>query len=367
MPTINPESNLFGLDYRAEAARLGPPPAPMIDAHTHINGGRCAEVYARAREVFGVVRTWSMTALDLLDPVRKSLGDSVSFIAVPRFSDPDRKHAFTQGFLDDLTHWSREGVRVCKFWTAPRGRDIGRTVGDASLVTFDSPWRRRHMERAAELGMMFMAHVADPDTWFKTKYADASVYGTKASHYEPVEKLLDEFRLPWLLAHMGGWPEDLGFLTGLLSRHDNLFLDTSATKWMVRELSKHPREEVVGFVSRFKDRLLFGSDIVALDDHVQTAKSSAFAGGDKSRQASSDAEAFDLYASRYWALRTLWETGFDGPSPIADGDLKMVDPDRHTDESSPRLCGKALPADLLRALYHDNATRVLDGWAGKRA
>ena len=36
--------------------------------------------------------------------------------------------------------------------------------------------------------------------------------------------------------------------------------------------------------------------------------------------------SFDLFASRYWALRTLLETSYDGPSPIVDPDLPLVDP-----------------------------------------
>lgn len=362
MPRRNPESNLFELDYREEARRLGEPPTPIIDAHAHIHGVRAPAVYDDARRCFGVVRTYSMSAIEEVQAVRAALGDSVRFIAMPRFTDPDRLAAFTTGFLNDLPRWHSEGARICKFWTAPRGRDIGRALADPTLLTFDSPWRRRHMDKAAELGMMFMAHVADPDTWFKTKYRDSAVYGTKASHYEPVEALLDHYRLPWILAHMGGWPENLAFLSGLLSRHDNLYLDTSATRWMVRELSRHPRDEFIAFVTRFKDRLLFGSDIVTIDDHLGAEKTSPIAAGEKARQASSDEEAFDLYASRYYALRTLWETDHDAPSPIADPDLKMVEPDRFTDESSPTLRGHRVPADILRAIYTDNAHRVLDAW-----
>ena len=35
-------SNRLGLDYRAEAKRLGPPVVPIIDAHAHINGPNAA-------------------------------------------------------------------------------------------------------------------------------------------------------------------------------------------------------------------------------------------------------------------------------------------------------------------------------------
>src|SRR5690606_38233557 len=116
--------------------------------------------------------------------------------------------------------------------------------------------------------MIFMVHVADPDTWFATKYADASIYGTKRQQYEPLEALLDRFTQPWIAAHMGGWPEDLALLTDLLNRHDNLYLDTSATKWIVREVSKHSRDELIAFLTRFKGRIMFGSDIVTADDHL---------------------------------------------------------------------------------------------------
>jgi hypothetical protein len=366
VPTINPESNLRGLDYRAEAAGLGPPATPIIDVHTHINGHRAPLVYKQVREAFGVTMTYSMSNLDYVDSVRAALGDTVRFIAMPRFTAPDRIHAFTQGFLDDLKVWHGLGCRMCKWWTAPRGIELGAAVGDPNLLTFKNPWRRRQMDRATELGMMFMAHIADPDTWFATKYKDASVYGTKASHYEPVERLLDEYTQPWVLAHMGGWPEDLVFLAGLLDRHPNLHLDTSATKWIVRELSKHPLGEVRRFVERFKARLLFGSDIVTLDDHLGSEKLSTFAGGEKARQASSEQEAFDLYAGRYLALRTLWETNYDGDGFFADGDLNMVDPARHEKNTPARLVGQSLPPELLTALYHDNAARVVGGWWDSR-
>src|SRR5437762_2817682 len=74
------------------------------------------------------------------------------------------------------------------------------------VVPLDSEWRVGAAELAQSLGMMFMTHVADPDTWFKTKYADASKYRAKPEHYKPLEKMLDRFSAPWIGAHMGGWP-----------------------------------------------------------------------------------------------------------------------------------------------------------------
>jgi hypothetical protein len=212
------------------------------------------------------------------------------------------------------------------------------------------------MKMVADLGMTFMTHIGDPDTWFSTKYSNSKKYGTKAEQYDDLEEVLDRFPGPWIAAHMGGYPENLNFLSKLLERHSNLHLDCSATKWMVRELSKHEPVDLRAFFVRWKGRLLFGSDIVTTDAHV-SPESGALEIGAKAANAE---EAYDLYASRYWAFRTLLETDYDGPSPIADPDLNLVEPERFTPLDSPRLRGARLPEDALKELYHDAARRLLE-------
>lgn len=346
-------SNLLSMDYRAEAARFAPLPYPIVDAHAHVNGERAAALLREAMDLYGVGEIWSMTALEQVAAVRPVLGNRLKLIAMPDFTSKDRRHAHGDGFLARIEGYHRAGARICKFWAAPRITDFAIELGDPSMFRLDAPARMRAMELAQSLGMAFMTHVADPDTWFATRYRDAGVYGTKASHYLPLERLLDRFGVPWIAAHLGGWPEDLGFLTGLLDRHPNLHLDASATKWMVREVSRHDREAVLDFLHRFQGRILFGSDIVTTDDHLAPAEGKS----EMAAKASAPEDAFDLYASRYWALRTLWETDHVGPSPIADPDLAMVHPDRHGPLDAPLLRGKRLPAPLLRSLYVDAAAR----------
>jgi len=349
-------ANRFRLDYRDEAERMGPPPAPILDVHSHINGDRASAIYREARDRFGVSLTWSMSRLDEAPAVVKNLGDTIRFIAVPNFMSENRRHAHTEGYLDDIKRWNGEfGARVVKFWCAPRGVDYAEEAGDPAILRLDGPWRRKQMELASDLGMMFMAHIADPDTWFRTKYKDAQRYGSKAEQYLPLEKLGAEFTQPWIIAHMGGWPEDLDFLDGLLTRRDNFYLDASATKWIVREISKHPRQKVYAFMEKWKGRILFGSDIVTMDAHL-----SADAGYRGMGELSNSAEdAFDLYASRYWALRKLWESDYVGESPITDPDLMLVEPERFDAMSAPRLAGKSLPPALLKIFYHDAAAKLL--------
>lgn len=353
--TINP-SNRLRLDYEAEAARMPAPVTPIIDAHTHINGEKAARIYQHAAKLYGIGLTYSMTQLEQVPAMRAIFADTMRFIAVPDWAAQDKKHAMGAGFVERIRGFHAQGCRICKFWAAPRGIEMGMKFGDPAMMRLDSPQRIEAMKVAADLGMIFMAHVGDPDTWFATKYTDASIYRTKRQQYEPLEMLLDRFKQPWIAAHMGGSPEDLQFLAGLLDRHPNLYIDTSAAKWMIRELSRQPRREIVDFLTRFRGRVMFGSDIVTMDEHLATAEKKL----EMAAKADSVEGAFDLYASRYWALRKMWETDVRIESPIADPDLKMVDPTNHDDMSAPMLVGAQLPRDLLQSLYHDAARDLLE-------
>jgi hypothetical protein len=66
----------------------------------------------------------------------------------------------------------------------------------------------------------------------------------------------------------------------------------------------------------------------------------------------------DLYASRFWAMRTLYETDYDGPSPIVDPDLSLIDPSQPR-ESTATLRGIKLDPAALQSLYHDTTVKVL--------
>ncbi len=359
-------ANRFGVDYALEAQKLGTPVCPIIDAHAHINGIGAAQVYRRVCDLFGVERVYSQTQLAQASAVKEIMGDRISFVAIPEYMHRDKKWAFTEGFVENLDEWHSYGARMVKFWGAPRLRDYVDTleIDPSEIIGFDSAWRMRVAERAIDLGMMLMVHVADPDTWFQTMYKDASRYGTKRSQYESLERLLERTGAPCLAAHMGGWPEDLEFLSGLLDRHPKLILDTSATKWMIREISRHPRTELIGFLERYRGRILFGSDIVTSDEHLSSTDPEAPSFGNQ--LANTEAEAFDLYASRYWALRTKYETGYRGESNIADPDLKMVDPGRFDEMSAPALHGFGLDLDDLVMLYRTACEQTLDAWYAGR-
>lgn len=325
------DANRLGLDYQHEAAML-PWKMPIIDAHTHIWGIEAARDYFRIAKWFGVTQTWSQTPLKDVPEIAAEFGDRIHFVAVPDYSQKDDPATFTTKWFSDIEKFAELGSKMIKFWSAPRGRDIHPSM------TLDSPERAHAMKLAHAAGMMFMVHISDPDTWFASHYKDSRKYGTKADQYIALERLLDQYGdVTWLAAHMGGHPEDLSHLQKLLDRHPNLYLDTSATKWMVRELSKHG-QALTDFIRQNSGRILWGTDIVA--------------------QAGAKGIGDDLYASRFWAMRALFETDYDGPSPIVDPDLSLLNPDLPK-ESTAMLRGIKLDPTTLQALYHDTTAKVL--------
>lgn len=348
-------SNRLNINYQEEAKKFSPIPGGIIDIHSHIQGAIAAKLYASAADHYGVNLTYSMTPVHELETVRQNLGERIRFIAIPTFGTADPIAAFGRDFIRDLAVFKSYGARIAKIWNAPRIYDHSGEPFSSNPFRIDSPLRIDAMKAAVDHGMIFMAHIADPDTWFATKYRDSKKYGTKLEQYELFESILGRFNTPWIAAHMGGYPEDLNFLSGLLTRNSNLYLDCSATKWIVRELSKHEPKQVREFFARWRGRLLFGSDIVARESHVSEAHNAS----EMDAKASNADEAYELYASRYWALRTLLESAYHDESPIADPDLHMVDNEKHTPLDAPSLRGFSLDNETLLDLYRNAAVSLL--------
>ena len=247
------------------------------------------------------------------------MGAIAKFIAVPRW--PDTPADFIGDYLMRVEAFYNIGSRLVKFHAAP-GTMIMRGL------RLDSPKYKPVFEEIAARKMAIMTHIGDPDTWYHGKYAADAKFGTRDDHYKMWESVMAQYPdVPWVGAHMGGNPEDLGRLQGLLDRYPNLMLDCSATRWMAREISAR-RDAARDFFIHNRSRILFGSDQVSTDDR-----------------------GFDFLASRFWVHRKLWETAYIGGNPILDPDLPA--------DQQPMLRGLALPDVVLQKLYHDNATKFL--------
>jgi hypothetical protein len=312
------EFNRLGLDYDA-----GLPDAacgrPVIDCHSHLLAARHADDWFAAADRFGIDHTITMTPLEeVIGLLRSRFADRLTFIATP---------AWQPGAYDASTFWPRVegyrnlGSRVVKFHLAPG------TMQKSGLF-LGSDRLRDYVDRTAERGMIVMTHIGDPQAWYDDpdRYGgDPDFWGTRERHYDAWEALLDRTRgHPWWGAHLGGWPENLDRLRHLLTTYPDLMLDLSATRWMVREVSLQ-RDAMRDFVIAFQDRLMWGSD-----------------------QVSGEGRGFDFFASRWWCHRKLWESDYDGESPIYD---PAIEP--------PILRGLDLPAGVLEKLYRTNVRTLL--------
>jgi hypothetical protein len=329
------EHNVTGIDYQdCRHFRYAGP--PIVDIHAHVMRPRNfdkpdvvvednveqARAMLDVAEEFNVGRTYSMCPVEDIPQLREAFGDRLGFngpISKKRDEPDDVAYRLLDRFLE-------AGVEIIKFWAAPRGRERGLLV--------DAPWRIEAARRARSAGIrIVMVHVADPDVWFEKVYTDAARYGTKADQYVGLERMLEMFPdLTWIAAHMGGDPEHPDHLEALLERYPNLHIDTSATKWQVREVSAH-RDAIRSLICRHPTRFLFGSDLVTRP-----------------------ALPREHYVSRYWCQRTLWESSWEGPSPIQDPDFT---PPPDGAATTPMLRGVDLPPDVLEAVYRTNALRLL--------
>ena len=335
-----PEYNVTGIDFgeRSHLTYRG----PIIDFHAHVMVTRPsdppagpplgegpgasidqAETMLRIGTEFGIVQTISMCLTDDIAPLRAKLGDRLGFngpIMKKKITDPD------DAAYELLDRYLELGVKIIKYWSAPRGVERGLFV--------DAPWRIECTKRARAAGVrLVMVHVADPDNWFRTVYTDSAKFGTKADQYVRLEKMLNLFPdMIWIGAHMAGDPEHPEHLEALLEKYPHFYIDTSATKWQVREVSPR-RDAIHDLVCRYPDRFLVGTDLVTRHGLVP-----------------------EHYVSRYWCQRTLWESRWEGRSPIADPDYAHAD----AEPATPMLRGVGLPTEVLEKVYYGNAAKLLN-------
>lgn len=307
---------------RARAEGFSRPPrrktdGPIVDIHTHAWAPEAADPLFEAARLYGIGK------LGLIAPLEEGLElqrrypetSIISWINWDHADDPDKFAAVNRRIVRDA---AAAGARLIKMWFAPRFYDRSDLrMNDARLDPV--------FEEISRQGLGVLVHVADPDKWFQRVYTDVKKYGTKAEQYKQLTDRLEKHPdIPILVAHMGGNPEHLDQLGALLDRYPNMYVDTSATRWIVRELGRQP-EAARAFFAKYKDRILFGTDQVAIKDPEE-----------------------HRYTSRYWIHQLFWETDAVCPLPIDDPDA----------DGEPLLQGIDLPADVLEWIYWKNAERV---------
>ena len=216
-------------------------------------------------------------------------------------------------------------------------KDLGLSVRDErdELLLMDDSRLAPLWAAAGELGLPVLVHTGDPAAFFlpvdrhNERFEELLRNPGFSLHGKPVPRLgrlLDAFEATALAhpettfigAHVAGAAEDLNWAQGVLDRCDNVMVDLAAR---IAELGRQPRA-ARKLVVAHPDRVLFGTDVFpprveeyriwfrfleTADEHF--AYSSA-----------------EVPPSGRWAISAL-----------------------------------DLPADVLRAVYRDNARRVISG------
>lgn len=312
----------------AELSDITPPPSkvscPIFDFHVHAFNMPETDHLLRSMEYYGIEKGLIITNSEDLPVLRERLADRFVFCLPLDFSRSPKSKAFIEANLALISSAPKNRVSAIKFWFQPRAMARHRLkISDRRLQPL--------FDAISENNLLTMVHIADPDIWYAKYYADPGVYGTKDQHFRQLETFLSRnVDLPVVCAHLGGDPEHLDRVSRLLETYPNLFLDTAATKWMTRELSRKV-EESRRFFMRYLERILFGTDNYVLPE--------------------TDLRHFSL---RYYVHRMFWETDTVFPSPIEDPDA----------EGPVRLTGLNLPEDVLRRLYCENARSLLSRCGG---
>jgi predicted TIM-barrel fold metal-dependent hydrolase len=201
-----------------------------------------------------------------------------------------------------------------------------------ALVAVDDPRLDPLWGAAGDLGLPVMIHVADPVAFFDPIDEHNERWEELGNHpdwsfpsppFPPFLSILNALanvvaRHPTTIfigAHVGCYAENLKWVSDLLTRCPNFYIDFSAR---LGELGRQPYTARRFFIQH-ADRILFGAD------------------------SGPDLESYHLY------YRFL-ETG-DEYFNYNTGEIPQ--------QGRWHVCGLYLPADVLKKIYYDNAQRVL--------
>ncbi len=320
------------------------PRFPVIDAHNHLGetfGG--GWVNWPAADLLAVL---DQAGVRLLVDLDGGWGESILDRHLEHFkaAAPDR---FVHCAGVDWSQWPHQGDRFGE-WAARRlqaqaergagglkiWKGLGLQVRDADdrLVPVDDPRLDPIWEAAGELDLPVIIHVADPVAFFDPLdernerreelqahpdwHVPSPPHPTFLSIVEALARVvLRHPRTTFIGAHVGCYAENLAWVSELLERAPNFYVDIAAR---IAELGRQPYT-ARRFFLRHADRILFGTDLPA---------------------------SVPMYQIYYRFLETddeYFEYGLSDPP----------------DQGRWRIYGLFLPDDVLEKVYFRNAERVI--------
>ncbi|MGH9753033.1 MAG: amidohydrolase family protein [Blastocatellia bacterium] len=305
---------------------------PAIDYHNHLDAQAPDEVL-RVMDDCDIERVVNITmrvgeeALEMIDRWRNFAPDRFATIGWMDWSDLGKPDFFFKRAVERLERLVERGACGIKIW-----KDLGLTLRDGAgeLLRVDDERLAPLFEKAAELNAPVMFHTADPDAFFlpidrfNERYEELAAHpdwGFHGSHFSKDELLAQRDRVferhpktVFVAAHVAEKAENLAYVSALLDKHPNLYIDIGAR---IAELGRQPYTAREFFI-RHAGRILFGTDLVP------------------------DVEMYRLH---FRFLETADEY-FDYPSHASR-------------QGRWRIYGLHLPDEVLWKVYRENALRLL--------
>ena len=298
---------------------------PIFDAHTHVIDIDALKLLVQVEDEFGIDKAMTIVHGDSIREYEEAFPGR--FIYARYFSGWT---LFTEGpkqAIEDVRTLRERGYGMAKMHFAPFWSD--RLADIKHVPPIDSHDFDVLFDVLMDEDIPVLVHIADPDTYFATRYTDTKMYGTKEDHISEFENRLHRSKdLRFQAAHFAAQPEPhrLQNLARMFDNYPNLNVDLSSARWMCREFGRSP-EQARAFLIKYVDRILFATDCVASSI-------------DRS-----------YYEGRHSSLRLLLESDIEKePLPFVDKDT--------VNSGGTFIYGLNLPENILEKLYWKNAEKL---------
>ena len=324
----------------------------VIDVHVHFhpNVAELVGAIMDANHLGRVVNLGILEALGIpfqegMRVFQRTLGNRMVYFAAPDFRDTSP--GFGASLAEELERKVAAGACGLKVF-----KELGLRHRDAAgeLIPVDDPRLDPLWARAGELGVPVLIHTADPVAFFQPldehnerqeelrahpdwHFCDPEFPGHDALLAQRNRVVERHPGTTFIGAHLGNYPEDLGYVDACLDRHPNFYVDTCAR---IGEIGRHPVDEVRAFFLKHQDRVLFGTDLVLGWD--------AFGEADAGREHLADSRRF--YGA-HWRFFETGEREIEYPGFPIQGRWKVD--------------AAGLPDEVLEKLYVKNAQRLIAG------
>ncbi len=265
--------------------RFHKPRFPVIDAHNHIGAALNPSEKISAQEL---LENLDAAKVEIFVDLDGGWGEGIlqNHLDTYKSAAPDR---FIHFGGVDWSQWSDKGGKFAE-WAAKRlqvqvgwgaqGLKIWKNFGlqvrdpDGNLVPVDDPRLDPLWGTAAELGIPVLIHIADPvaffdpldmhnERWEELKahpdwHFPSPPFPSFLTIMEQLANLvLRHPQTAFIGAHVGCYAENLAWVSDLLDRAPNFYVDISAR---ISELGRQPYTARRFFLD-YADRILFGTDM----------------------------------------------------------------------------------------------------------